>query len=238
MQRHVQAVVDVLEWVVERPGPGRGRPVHLLGNSLGGLVSVWVAARRPDLVATLTLVSAAMPVYRVPAAFDRAIALVLLPGVPALAEKRLAGVSPEQRVRGLVQMCIGDPSRVPAARLAQAVEELREHDAQPWAGQALTRSLRGLMTSYLRLGRANAWRMARSVRVPSLVVWGDRDRLVDPALAPRLAATLPDARLQVLPGVGHLAMLESPEATARAVLALAEDAARPAVREGRTAGRV
>jgi pimeloyl-ACP methyl ester carboxylesterase len=158
--------------------------------------------------------------------------------VPALAEKRLAGVSPEQRVRGLVQMCIGDPSRVPAARLAEAVEELREHDAQPWAGQALTRSLRGLMTSYLRLGRANAWRMARSVRVPSLVVWGDRDRLVDPALAPRLAATMPDARLQVLPGVGHLAMLESPEATARAVLALAEDAARPALTGGRTAGRV
>jgi pimeloyl-ACP methyl ester carboxylesterase len=81
------------------------------------------------------------------------------------------------------------------------------------------------MTSYLRLGRANAWRMARSVRVPSLVVWGDRDRLVDPTLAPRLAATLPDARLQVQPGVGHLAMLEAPEATARAVLALAEDAA-------------
>jgi pimeloyl-ACP methyl ester carboxylesterase len=161
----------------------------------------------------------------VPAAFDRAIALVLLPGVPALAEKRLAGVSPEQRVRGLVQMCIGDPSRVPKARLAEAVEELREHDAQPWAGQALTRSLRGLMTSYLRVGRANAWRMARSVKVPSLVIWGDRDRLVDPALAPRLAAVLPDARLQVQEGVGHLAMLEAPEPTARAVLALAEDAA-------------
>ncbi|WP_448615733.1 alpha/beta fold hydrolase [Modestobacter sp. URMC 112] len=231
MRRHVQAVVDVLEWVVARPGPGQGQPVHLLGNSLGGLVSLWVATRRPDLVATLTLVSAAMPVYRVPAAFDRAIALVLLPGVPALAEKRLAGVSPEQRVRNLVRMCIGDPSRVPAERLTEAVEELREHDAQPWAGQALTRSLRGLMTSYLRFGRANAWRMARSVRMPSLVVWGDHDRLVDPVLAPRLAAALPDARLQVLPGVGHLAMLESPEATARAVLGLAEDAA------GQTPGR-
>jgi hypothetical protein len=39
-----------------------------------------------------------------------------------------------------------------------------------------------------------------------------------------LAAVLPDARLQVQPGVGHLAMLESPEATARAVLGLAEGA--------------
>jgi pimeloyl-ACP methyl ester carboxylesterase len=145
--------------------------------------------------------------------------------VPALAEKRLAGVSPEQRVRGLVQMCFGDPDAVPPARLEEAIEEMRRRDDQPWAGQALTRSLRGLMTSYLRFGRANAWRMARSVRMPTLVVWGDRDRLVDPRLAPRLAAALPDARLQVQAGVGHLAMLESPEATARVVLALAEDAA-------------
>jgi len=225
IHRHVQAVVDLLEWVADRPGPGRGRPVHLLGNSLGGLVSLWVAARRPDLVATLTLISPAMPVYRVPAAFDRAIALVLLPGVPALAERRLAGASPEQRVRGLLQMCFGDPSRIPRERVEEAVQEMRDRDEQPWAGQALTRSLRGLMTSYLRVGRANAWRMARSVKVPSLVVWGDRDRLVDPALAPRLAAVLPDSRLQVQEGIGHLAMLEAPEPTARAVLALAEDAA-------------
>ncbi|GAA4745079.1 alpha/beta fold hydrolase [Modestobacter marinus] len=225
IHRHVQAVVDVLEWIVARPGPGQGRPVHLVGNSLGGLVSVWVAARRPDLVATLTLISAAMPVYRVPAAFDRAIALVLLPGVPALAERRLAGASPEQRVRGLLQMCFGDPGRVPPERVAEAVEETRRRDAQPWAGQALTRSLRGLMSSYLRVGRANAWRMARSVRAPSLVVWGDRDKLVDPELAPRLAEVLPDARLQVQAGIGHLAMLEAPEPTARAVLGLAEDAA-------------
>jgi pimeloyl-ACP methyl ester carboxylesterase len=228
IHRHVQAVVDVLEWIVALPGPGQGAPVHLVGNSLGGLVSVWVAARRPDLVATLTLISAAMPVYRVPAAFDRVIALVLLPGVPALAERRLAGVSPEQRVRGLLQMCFGDSSRVPRERVAEAVEEMRQRDEQPWAGQALTRSLRGLMTSYLRVGRANAWRMARSVKVPSLVVWGDRDRLVDPELAPRLAAVLPDSRLQVQEGIGHLAMLEAPEPTARAVLALAEDAGAPA----------
>jgi pimeloyl-ACP methyl ester carboxylesterase len=54
------------------------------------------------------------------------------------------------------------------------------------------------------------------------VVWGDRDRLVDPRLAPRLAATMPDARLLMLEGVGHVAMLEAPEPTARAVLGLAE----------------
>lgn len=226
--RHVQAVVAVLEWIAARPGPGQGAPVHLLGNSLGGLVSLMVAARRPELVATLTLISPAMPVYRVPPAFDRAIALVLLPGVPALAERRLAGVSAEQRVRGMVQTCFGDPGRVPPVRLRQAVEEMRLHDAQPWAGQALTRSLRGLMTSYLRVGRGNAWRLAERVAAPTLVVWGGADRLVDPRLGPRLVSALPDAHLQVQDGVGHVAMTESPEVTARAVLGLLEEvAARP-----------
>jgi pimeloyl-ACP methyl ester carboxylesterase len=124
-----------------------------------------------------------------------------------------------------VQVCFGDPRRVPRARLDQALAEMRERAGQPWATRALTRSMRGLLTSYLRVGPRNAWRLARSLRPPTLVVWGNRDRLVDPALAPRLAGAVPDARLQVLEGVGHVAMLEAPEPTARAVLALAEDAA-------------
>jgi pimeloyl-ACP methyl ester carboxylesterase len=222
---HVAAVVDVLERIVAEPGEAAGRPVHLLGNSLGGLVSVLVAAGRPDLVATLTLVSPAMPVYRVPSAFSRTLLLLLLPGIPALAERRLSGVTPEQQVRGMVQMCFGDPRRVPRVRLEQALEQMRERAGQPWATQALTRSMRGLITSYLRVGPRNAWRLARLLRPPTLVVWGDRDRLVDPALAPRLAEAVPDARLLVLEGVGHVAMLEAPEPTARAVLGLAEDAA-------------
>jgi pimeloyl-ACP methyl ester carboxylesterase len=222
---HVEAVIDVLERVAAEPGEAQGRPVHLLGNSLGGLVSVIVAARRPDLVATLTLVSPAMPVYRVPPAFSRALLLLLLPGIPSVAERRLAGVTPEQQVRGMVQMCFGDPSRVPRARLQQALAEMRERAEQPWAVRALTRSMRGLITSYLRVGAANAWRMARSLRPPTLVVWGDRDRLVDPGLASRLVAAVPDGRLLLLEGVGHVAMMEAAEPTARAVLALAEDVA-------------
>ena len=219
---HVSAVVDVLEHIAALPGDAAGKPVHLLGNSLGGLVSLLVAARRPDLVASLTLISPAMPVYRVPAAFSRALVLLLLPGVPTLAERRMAGIGPEEHVRQMVRMCFGDPARVPRARVEQAVREMRERADQPWADRALTRSMRGLITSYLRVGRANAWRAARALRPPTLVIWGSRDRLVDPALAPRLAAAVPDARLLILEGVGHVAMMEAPEPTARAVLGMVE----------------
>jgi pimeloyl-ACP methyl ester carboxylesterase len=163
-----------------------------------------------------------MPVYRVPAAFSRALLLLLLPGIPALAERRMARIAPEQHVRAMVRMCFGDPSRVPRARIEQAVAEMRERAEQPWADRALTRSMRGLMTSYLRVGATNAWQLARSLTMPTLVLWGDKDRLVDPALAPRLAAAVPGAVLHVMEGVGHVAMLEAPEETARAVLGLVE----------------
>lgn len=224
---HVRAVVDVLEHVRQQPGTGAGRPVHLLGNSLGGLASLVVAARRPDLVASLTLISPAMPVYRVPAAFSKALLLLVLPGATSLAERRLAGVTPEQNVRAMIRMCFGDPAGVPDERVEQAVREMRERAEQPWADRALVGSMRGLITSYLRVGRANAWRMAASLQRPTLVVWGDRDRLVDPGLAPRLAAVVPDARLRVLHGIGHVAMLEAPEPTARTVLGMLEGLPRP-----------
>ena len=222
---HVRAVIDVLEHVAQQPGDAAGRPVHLLGNSLGGLVSLLVASRRPDLVATLTLVSPAMPVYRVPSAFSRALLLLLLPGIPSLAARRIGGVAPEDSVRAMIRMCFGEPGRVPPERIEQAVQEMRERTEQPWADHALTRSMRGLITSYLRVGEANAWRAARTLQPPTLVLWGARDRLVDPAMAPRLASVVPDARLQILERVGHLAMLEAPEETARAVLGMVETAA-------------
>ncbi|HEY0125828.1 MAG TPA: alpha/beta hydrolase, partial [Blastococcus sp.] len=178
---HVRAVADVLEQVAAQPGEAQGRPVHLLGNSLGGLVSLLVAAGRPDLIATLTLISPAMPVYRVPPAFSRALLLLLVPGVPSLAARRMGGITPEQNVRGMIRMCFGEPRAVPPERVEQAVQEMRERSEQPWADRALTRNMRGLITSYLRVGAANAWRAARTLRTPTLVLWGARDKLVDPA---------------------------------------------------------
>jgi pimeloyl-ACP methyl ester carboxylesterase len=231
IRRHVRAVVDVLEHIAGLPRDGEGRPVHLLGNSLGGLVSLLVAGRRPDLVASLTLISPAMPVYRVPPAFSRALPLLLVPGIPSLAARRIGGITPEESVRAMVRMCFGRPSAVPPERLEQAVQEMRERSEQPWADRALTHNMRGLITSYLKVGAANAWRAARTLTMPTLVVWGSKDRLVDPALAPRLAAAVPDARLLVLDGVGHVAMLEAPEPTARAVLGMVESLGTPGISE-------
>jgi dTDP-4-dehydrorhamnose reductase len=90
----------------------------------------------------------------------------LAPALVEIAERRLAGVTPEQHVRAMVQMCFGDPARVPAERIEQAVQEMRERSEQPWADRALVRTTRGLMSSYLRVGRSAAW-AANWHRTPS-----------------------------------------------------------------------
>lgn len=208
----VRSVVELIE---------HGRtPVHLLGNSLGGLVSLVVAATRPELVRTLTLISPALPGGRLPARSDPLLPLLLVPGLHRIAERRLLRLPPEERARRVVELCFADPSRVPPERLAEATEEVVRRQDLPWGRSALTGSLRGLAAYYLRVGPQGPWRLARRVRVPTLVVWGAEDRLVHASLAPRLARTLPDARLLLLPGIGHTAQLEDPGTTARAVLAL------------------
>jgi pimeloyl-ACP methyl ester carboxylesterase len=195
-------------------------PVHLFGNSMGGAICAYVAARRPELVRTLTLVSPAVPDLRVRRPdSDPLLALLLVPGpASAYIERRMAQIPARRKAEGLLNLCFADPSRVPPARLEQAVRELTARQGQPWVDAAFTRSLRGLVRHWVTRGRNSAWQDLARIRAPSLVVWGDRDRLVDVRLAPRVAATVPGCRLLVLSGVGHVAQMEEPRLTARAFL--------------------
>lgn len=221
---HVRAVVRRIE---ER---GAG-PVHLFGNSLGGAVCTLVAAKRPDLVRTLVLVSPALHDLRPKRGGDPRLPLLLLPGLGQLARRQLARTSPEQRARAVVELCFADPSRVSPERVAEAVTEVRRRSGLAYDGDAFSRSLRGLVGSYLARGPRAIWQQAATIQAPTLLVWGVHDRLVSVALAPRAAATIPDARLLVLDDVGHVAQMERPEVVARAVLGLLDEvAATPGVR--------
>ncbi|MFJ1974687.1 alpha/beta fold hydrolase [Streptomyces sp. NPDC087903] len=53
----------------------------------------------------------------------------------------------------------------------------------------------------------------RHVDVPTLLLWGESDRIVTPAYAKTYADAFPDAHLEVIPQAGHLPHIEQPEAT-------------------------
>jgi pimeloyl-ACP methyl ester carboxylesterase len=221
IEAHASAVIDYLEQ------SGRG-PVHLAGNSMGGAVSVRVAARRADLVRTLTLISPAVPDNQIrafPLRNDPRAAVVVVPGLGELALRQYTRrYSVEKRVRATIALCFADPGRYPDARLQEAIAEQTARMSMPWADVAVARSTRGLAATQFIHGRTG-WATLNKLMMPALVVWGDTDRLVAPDLAPYVAAAIPDARLLMLEDVGHTAMMEVPEVTARALLALVEQAA-------------
>lgn len=194
---------------------GRGRPVHLLGNSLGGVVALTVAARRPELVRTLTLVSPAVPDRRPDPrrVADPRMLLALLPRVGARARAELAALTSRDRADQVIRLCFGDPDRVPEHRRAETIAEIELRARQPWAWEAAHRTGLALFGSWFR---REVWPLTARVRAPTLVVWGDRDRLIAPRLAARTARAL-RAPLLMLPGVGHVAQIEAPDEVAAAV---------------------
>lgn len=207
---------------------GRGERVHLVGNSMGGAIALAVAARRPELVRTLTLVSPAVPDLRVDPKrlSDPRLVLALLPVVGKRARAQLATLTPRERAEQLMKLCLGDPSQVVEGRMVLLEAEYAERATLPWSGEALNRSFLGLVAAWLTGGSRSMWAVARRVAAPSLVVWGELDRLVSVRKAARTAAALERGRLLVLPGVGHIAQMEQPATVARAMLGMVDAVAR------------
>jgi pimeloyl-ACP methyl ester carboxylesterase len=198
-------------------GLGHGS-VHLVGNSLGGVVALLIAARRPHLVRTLTLLAPAMPDLRMdPRRMSvPRVALTMLP----LVGRILIEVPPEEQIERMLRLCFADPSVVASARRAEAVAECIERIALTWAVTALRQSTQQLARSWLMPSSRSLWWVAAQVQAPALVVWGAADKLVTVRKAPRTAAALPRGRLLVLPRTGHLPQMEQPTSVARAMLGM------------------
>ncbi|MEV0157349.1 alpha/beta hydrolase [Micromonospora sp. NPDC050686] len=227
----VAAFADrVVRWIEHS---GRG-PVHLFGNSLGGAVAVRVAGLRPDLVRTLTLVSPALPFLDPRRSLQgRMLPLLAVPRGERLAAWRLAQIAPEVMAEQVITSCVADVTRISAQRRQEALEEIKvRYEAAHYAA-AYVRTFRGIVSCFLRAylpGPGSLWRIAAAVRAPTLVVGGLADRLVDVRVAERTARVIPDSRLLMLRGVGHVAQLEVPRLVARAVLGLLAEAAEAEVR--------
>lgn len=196
--------------LIEHRGAG---PVHLVGNSFGGAVCTRVAATRPDLIRTVTLVSPAMPDLRVRPVTARFPALCL-PKFGSWLLNRVQKMAPLARVEASIATIYYDGSCVHPDRIAADVAETERRDTLDYGDAVLIRCARSIVAEYLRLGPNTLWRDAARVSAPALVIYGSHDKVVDPRMAGRAARSFPRSRVVVLPRTGHVAQMERPEAVA------------------------
>ncbi|OLT01349.1 alpha/beta hydrolase [Pseudonocardia sp. CNS-004] len=197
-----------------------GPPVVLVGNSMGGLVSVLLTAREPHLVRGLVLLDPALPAPSRVLHSPRAAAVLLMHALPGVGEglrrKRRQRIGARATVGETLRLCGVDEAALPRA-LVERYVALVEHQSD----------VAGIDRAFLSASRSLAWTLVRarryraamsSIAVPVLLVHGDEDRLVPVTAARATTRDHPTWRYVELPGVGHLPQLQVPHQLAPLVL--------------------
>jgi len=196
-----------------------GRPVLLMGNSMGGMLSLLEASTAPGAVTALVLVDPVLPL--VPALPDLFVTPMLTAyAVPVLGPQLMRlrrRKSPEALVTSVLSLCCVDISRVPADVLAQHVAVARESLLYPDVERGIATSARSILTT-IGGPRGAAYRRAiHSITCPVLLLHGVRDRLVPIRVARAAARANPAWTLLEVPDVGHVPQLEAAADAARAI---------------------
>lgn len=170
----------------------------IAGHSHGGAVALMLAARHPGRVRSLILVAPANPFShvgdRLARAYNTPIGRIVA---------RIGPFLPRRILLAALGRMYGDPKRANYDVLENYTEGLRI----PGTMQHVLGIVRGWFTEMEKLAAA----LPRVAGVPILLLWGDRDRAVDPASAVDLQHVLPRAELHLVKGAGHVVFEEMPE---------------------------
>jgi len=217
--------------VLEAASPDR--PAIVVGHSMGAIATLALAEQRPELfgprITGVALIGAG----------SSDLLKGAMGSVTELLRPRLGSLqTAARRVDGLRRAVLASPLGVSGvvARVTQfgpnAPKRVVDHVvalAQRTASEVWTDALPELMEMDLR-------HAVPRVRVPALVLVGEFDRVTPPAGAVALAGALPDGRFVLIPGSGHIPMLETPEVVGRELARFARELA-PTPRRKPASGR-
>lgn len=181
-----------------------GRPVTVVGNSLGGRVAWEFALSYPDRVDSLVLIdSVSFPWPEKPPA-------IALPGLPVVG-LIFRWLTPEWFVRWSTRQVFGNP--------ALATDEV----VRRYLALLLREGNREALIRRVRVDLEHQSRRLAELNVPVLILWGEKDRWVPPHHAYQHAQAIRDSRLILYPGLGHIPQEEAPAEVASDILSFLEN---------------
>ena len=183
----------------------------LIGNSMGGLISLITAAEHANRVERIVLVNPALPVSRRhPPDFEVLTKLFgpLVPGIgiPAFKAYR-ASHSPEEETTETLRMVTADPSTVSDVAKERLTDANRRRRGQDWVIPAFLEADRSIARYVLRPRRYR--KLIHRIGAPTLLIHGAEDRLVSVDSARWAASERPCWKYVEMENVGHVPMIEA-----------------------------
>lgn len=161
---------------------------HVVGASLGGMAAQELALADPQRIDRLVLACTTPGVRGFPMPARTMSLMLEAPTMPA-----------DVALRRFVENALGDGSSPELVERIVAYRTANPPDLAGWQAQAAAGTTHDALP---RLGEIEA---------PTLIVHGTKDAVVDPRNADLLAEHIPEARVELLPGCGHLPFWEEPE---------------------------
>jgi abhydrolase domain-containing protein 6 len=167
----------------------------VVGSSMGGAIAAQLAARHPERVAALGLMNAAGAPGK---------HMSLLESGLAAGVNYLAPAIPRDTGR-VFSIALHRRHRLMGMALAFVMAREMSH-RKPVNDFLFTQMVTSLLPTWQGLG---------NIKAPTLVLWGDSDQVLDASCADSFREQIEHAHVMVMPGVGHLPMLEEPALTAQ-----------------------